>query len=119
MSEHAHQVALVSWWAIAHKAFGLPEFALLAIPNGGHRHVAVAAKLKAEGVRRGIVDLCMPVARGGFHGLWIELKHGRNKPTPEQAEFIKWQEREGYKCAVHYDWMDARQEIENYLKGTQ
>ena len=117
VSEHAHQKALVAWWRIAHKAFGLPERALLAIPNGGHRHPAVAAKLKAEGVRKGIADLCMPVSRGGFHGLWIEMKYSKNKPTPEQAEFIHWQREEGYKCVVCYDWTDARSEIEDYLKG--
>lgn len=119
VSEHQHQCALISWWKIAHKTFGLPEFALLAIPNGGHRHIAVAAKMKAEGVRRGILDLCLPVSRHGYHALWIEMKAGKNKPTPEQIEFIKWQEEEGYKCVVCYDWMDARAEIEGYLKCAQ
>lgn len=118
VSEHAHQKALIAWWSIAHKTFGLPETALFAIPNGGKRHVAVAAKLKAEGVRKGIIDLCLPVSRGGYHGMWIEMKAGRNKPTPEQAEFIRWQREEGYKCVVCYDWTDARAEIEAYLKST-
>jgi len=116
VSEHAHQAALISWWAIAHKAFGLPEYALLAIPNGGMRNKAVAGKLKAEGVRAGIVDLVLPVSRKGYHSLWIEMKHGKNKTTKEQQEFIQWQEAEGSKCVVCYDWMDARAEIEGYLK---
>jgi len=116
MSEHAHQAALISWWAIAHKAFGLPEYALLAIPNGGMRSKAVAGKLKAEGVRAGICDMVLPVSRKGFHGLWLEMKFGTNKPTPEQLEFMRWQQEEGYKCVICYDWMDARAEIEGYLK---
>jgi hypothetical protein len=119
VSEHIHQKALIEWWSNAHKSFGLPECALLAIPNGGQRHPAVAAKLRAEGVRKGICDLVLPVARQGFHSLWVEMKFGKNKPTKEQAEFIRWQQEEGSKCVVCYDWLDAKQEIENYLKGQQ
>lgn len=75
-SEHAEQAALierVAWAAGQH-----PELALLlAIPNGGARHKATAARLKAEGVRAGVPDLFLPVARGGSHGLWIEMKRAR------------------------------------------
>ncbi len=53
----------------------LPELALLfAVPNGGHRHPATGAKLKAEGVKPGVPDLWLPVPRNLFHGLVIELK---------------------------------------------
>ena len=34
------------------------------IPNGGSRHPAEAARLKAQGVKAGVPDLCIPVARG-------------------------------------------------------
>ena len=44
------------------------------VPNGGHRVKAVAAKLKAQGVKAGIPDLVLPMARGGFFGLYIEFK---------------------------------------------
>ena len=63
-SEHQEQAALFRWaWfaQVKHPALAL----LYAIPNGGHRHKAVAARMKAEGVKAGVPDLCLPVARGG------------------------------------------------------
>ena len=76
--EHKIQVALCQWLAAVHTV----EYALtFAVPNGGHRHVAVAAKLKAEGVKRGVPDLFMAVPRGDKHGLFIELKTEKGRPT--------------------------------------
>lgn len=115
MSEHDSQSALITWWSYAHKRYGLPEFALFAVPNGGARHIAVAAKLKAEGVRKGIFDLCLTAPHNGFNSLWIEMKHGRNKLTPEQADFKAFIEGQGGMCAVCWDWQSARKEIEDYL----
>ena len=117
MNEHQEQSALVQWWGLNHKRFKLPEYALFAIPNGGARHVAVAAKLKAEGVRKGVPDLELRVSRNGFHALWIEMKHGKNRPTLEQVEFMKWQEEEGAKCVTCWNWQDAAKEIEVYLSN--
>jgi hypothetical protein len=116
MSEHAHQVALIDWWRLQHKRYGLPEFALLAIPNGGQRNKAVAAKLKAEGVRKGVLDLFMPVPRGVFNGLWIEMKYGYNKLTKEQTEFRAFAEQQRYKVVACWSWEEAKNEIGGYLE---
>ena len=75
-SEHQEQSAVISWWALAHRQYGLPEFALFAIPNGGARDVITGARLKAEGVRRGVVDLMLAKPNGTFSGLFIEMKAG-------------------------------------------
>lgn len=72
-SEHDEQVALFEWAYLAQGRW--PELAMLyAIPNGGHRHKAVAAKMKAEGVKAGVLDICLPVPRGQYHGLYVEMK---------------------------------------------
>jgi hypothetical protein len=85
-----------------------PELKLLyAVPNGGMRNVIVARKLKAEGVRSGVPDLVLPVPRGTFHGLYIEVKHGDNKPTPEQYAWMKALTEQGY-CA---EWRVGSQEV--------
>jgi hypothetical protein len=44
------------------------------VPNDGLRPTVTAARLTTEGVRRGVPDICLPVARGGYHGVYIELK---------------------------------------------
>ena len=114
-SEHVEQVALMRWAAAskaAHPELGL----LLAIPNGGDRHPAVAAKLRSEGVRAGVPDLLLPVARGGSHGLWIEMKRRQGARTsPEQREWIARLAGQGYATAVCRGWDQARETINRYL----
>lgn len=117
MSEHDEQAALIQWWSYAHKRFNLPEYALFAIPNGGARHKAIAGKLKAEGVRKGIPDLELRISRNSYHALWIEMKWGNNKPTKEQAEFMAWQVTQGAKCVICWTWEAAKKEIEDYLRS--
>jgi hypothetical protein len=113
-SEHAEQAALFRWAEFARAR--LPELALLyAVPNGGHRHKATAARLKAEGVKRGVPDVCLPVARSGAHGLYIELKTERGKPTPEQLGWIRALRRQGYAAEVCRGWESACSMIEHYL----
>ena len=115
MSEHDEQVALFRWARLAEGRY--PELALLhAIPNGGARHIAVARKLKAEGVKSGVPDICLPVARGGYHGLYVELKHGSNKPTPEQQAWLERLTAEGYCAEVAWEFEGARELIEAYLR---
>ena len=50
--------------------------------NGGNRDPATAGKMKAMGVRRGVPDLLLPVPRGRFCGLAIELKVWKGSPDP-------------------------------------
>jgi hypothetical protein len=57
---------------------------LYAVPNGGDRNLRVARKLKAEGVLAGVADLCLPAARRGYHGLYIEMKSEEGTATEEQ-----------------------------------
>jgi hypothetical protein len=111
MSEHQHQSAFFDWaqWQI------FPDIELMfAVPNGGQRHPAVAAKLKAEGVKPGVPDVMWPVARGGFIGLAIEFKHGDGNPTKEQRTRIDALQREGWLVAVCWSWEAAARLVKGY-----
>lgn len=120
--EHQEQAALFAWRELAKGRHPGLEL-LLAIPNGGDRHPAVAAKLKAEGVRAGVPDLCLPVPRGRFHGLWIELKApggpGLRKGalSPEQRAWLADLDANGYKAVACWGWEAARNVIVEYLEG--
>lgn len=114
-SEHQEQSDVVSWWGMACAGYGLPRIALFAIPNGGARDMITGARLKAEGVRRGVFDLCLTVARKQFHGLYIEMKVGSNKPSPEQQDFQKHLLAQGYQATVHWNSGDAIDAITAYL----
>lgn len=71
-TEAQEQMTLFSWAAMQSGKY--PELNLLYhVPNGGSRHKAEAGRLRAEGVKAGVPDLCLPVARGQYHGLYIEL----------------------------------------------
>ncbi|MFI3270839.1 MAG: VRR-NUC domain-containing protein, partial [Pseudomonadota bacterium] len=83
--------------------------------NGGHRHIAVASKLKAEGVKAGIPDLFLPVPRGELHGLYIEMKAQGGKVSPAQKAMMKALKGQGYGCIVAYTWNQAFETIKEYL----
>lgn len=73
---------------------------MYAVPNGGKRDPKEAMYLKRSGVKAGVPDMVFPKARHGYHGLYIELKVGRNKPTLNQEEWIEALNRNGYLAKV-------------------
>ena len=93
---------------------GVPDLLLL-VPNGGYRHPAEAKKLKATGTKRGVPDLFLPVARNGKHGLYIEMKYGKNKCTIEQVKWLDWLYKQGYMCKVCWSSEEAIAVIKEYL----
>lgn len=112
-TEHSEQVALVETCL----ASGYPYNLLHAIPNGGKRDAITGARLKAEGARAGIPDLMLPVMRGGFGGLYIELKIDGGRVQPAQAEWHAALRREGYAVAVCYGCDAAWQTVQDYVRG--
>lgn len=116
-TESDEQKALMRWAAYNRGRY--PELALLYhIPNEGQRDPRVGARMRAEGLRKGVPDLCLPVARGGSHGLYIELKRTKGgRVSPEQAEWIDGLLRQGYAACVCRGWEEASREIERYLRG--
>lgn len=63
---------------------------LAAVPNETGLHgqpgAILGARLNREGRRKGWPDLCLPVARQGYHGLFIEMKRSRKKATADQIK---------------------------------
>lgn len=115
-TEDEEQATLFKW-ADTFKA-RLPELALLhAIPNGGKRPISVAVRMKRTGTKAGVPDMFLPVARHGCHGLYIELKRSKGgRISAEQTVWMRELAKQGYRCAVCHGWMQARDEIIDYLK---
>ena len=114
--EAAEQEALFQWAAYLSAQY--PELSLMYhIPNGGSRNVAEAANLKRQGVKAGVPDICLPVARHGFHGLYIEMKAGNNRPSEYQSQWLKSLGEQGYQSVVCYGWREAADVIGAYLAG--
>ena len=115
-TEAQEQMTLFSWAAMQSGKY--PELNLLYhVPNGGSRHKAEAGRLRAEGVKAGVPDLCLPVARGGNHGLYIELKRQRGgRISEEQVRWIEELMKQGYSAAICRGWQEAARTIVEYLQ---
>ena len=113
-SEHSNQVSLFQWANLS--SAKRPELKLLfAIPNGGKRDQVTGAKLKAEGTKAGVPDICLPVARKGYHGMFIELKADKGRVSDKQSTWLHDLADQGYLCSVCFGWESAKQAIESYL----
>lgn len=93
-----------------------PELLLLHhCPNGGSRNKVEAAKLKQMGVKAGIPDLHLPVQKGEYTGLYIEMKYGEGRIEKMQREFLKAAAGYGNYCVVCYGAEEAINVIRDYL----
>ena len=114
--EDEEQIALFNWaaWMACTR---YPELELLHhVPNGGYRNKAEAGRFRAQGVRSGVPDVVLPVARGGWHGLYIELKRTEGgRVSEEQRWWLGKLSAQGYYTAVCKGWEEAKDAIESYL----
>ncbi len=87
------------------------------IANGGQRNPRTAALLKAQGVKPGILDLHLPVPRGPFHGMMIELKKPGEKPVPstDQASYMEFLTENSYCTYCLSDFEAIKAVITAYL----
>ena len=116
ISEAQHQAAVMKWSRQPEIRSKWPELALLYhIPNGGTRDVIEGRHLKQQGVKRGVPDLCLPVARGTYHALYVELKTDTGRETMEQKWWGERLKGQGNMWQVCRGWEAAVATLEWYL----
>jgi hypothetical protein len=115
--EEDSQAAFFQWWSIFAAANRLPEQLCFAVPNGGHRHPAVAAKMKRQGVRAGVLDVHLDIPAGGFHGLRLEFKRLGEKVREGSAQEaqIDALRRRSYNALVVWSTDEAVKAVKAYL----
>lgn len=114
--ESRSQRALINWWQMQCRIFGVPELALFSVPNGGGRSgPRIGAILKAEGLRKGAPDLCLMAKRGAYGALFVEMKTRDGVLSPEQEFYRDMLTAQGYKVVVCRNTMEAIQQITLYL----
>ena len=70
------------------------------------------------GVKAGVPDLFLPVSRGGYAGLFIELKRRRGgQISSEQKAWIAALLNEGYCASVCRGFDAATELIDKYIAG--
>ena len=118
-TEDVEQTQLFAWANFARGKY--PELTLMYhIPNGGKRSKAEAVRFKAQGVKAGVPDICLPVPRGKYHGLYIELKRVKGgRVSAAQEEYIDALRKQGYRVEVCFGMEQARDVIVEYLEFSQ
>lgn len=131
-TEHGHQSAIFCWSSLPEIRTKYPQLKYMyAIPNGFFGTAKSKATMKAEGLKAGVPDICLPFPRRLNmgkqlkYGLYIELKVPEkqrvNNPlagcSDEQLEFIHFLVEENYAVTVCYGWEQARDCIVQYLEG--
>lgn len=124
--EHLQQVIFFKY--VRAKALTDERYKMIyAVPNGDKRHIAVAKRLKDEGLTSGIPDISVDVACNGYHGLKIEMKSKKGvihkgkvttrkgRLTETQKEYKPLFEKHGYKYVVCYSADEAIKELKNYF----
>lgn len=106
-TEHEEQREFVRWFRQTY-----PSVRVFAVPNGGARNIATAARLKLEGVTRGVPDLCIPAWR-----LWVEMKRKKNSRVDEaQKDWHQYLEGIGHTVVIGHGWQDAAEKIETFKR---
>lgn len=116
--EHQEQAKVFQWAADHELQYPDLEW-LFAVPNFsgrlGKKTAQHGARLKAEGRKAGVLDMWLPVKRGGRPGMVIEMKAGHNRPTAEQQKWISHLARQGWVVLVSYSAENAIRNLEEYL----
>jgi len=114
--EYLDQKALFTWAAL------IPELKWMhSIPNGAvlagdkQKRAIQMRTLKATGLKPGVWDVFLPLPRNGYHGLYIEMKAGKNKLSDNQEDFGQEVHENGYLTHVCYGWDEAKRVISDYI----
>lgn len=113
-TEDQEQATLIQWCeSNARKYEGINR--IFAVPNGGYRNKRNAVTLKRTGTKAGVPDLCIPVPKGKYHGMWIEMKR-RKKFTvsDEQNDWQAYLNSAGYYAVIAHGCDEAIQYIKEY-----
>lgn len=108
------QKAFIRWLKAVYPTLARSSYK---ISNEGKRSFKVAAMMKAEGMVKGMVDLCIPVQSTPYGALYIEFKGPKGKLTPEQKEVMENLIHLGNHCVICWTTEEAIQETERYLMG--
>lgn len=112
--ESNEQIVIMDWLRLQY-----PNLVKYTMHIGNERKSSYFAGyiMKRMGVLKGASDLFIAWPCNGFHGLFLELKTKKRKPTAEQLAFIDRMNNVGYFAKVCYGADDGISTIQNYIKN--
>ncbi len=88
--------------------------------SAGRRRGKGIGWAKQQGLRKGIPDIHIPIPRGNFHGLWIELKREDEKEaevSEAQKAWLAFLNLHGHCARVCYGCDSAMETVKRYMNG--
>lgn len=81
-----------------------------------NRKFGIIAKMKKEGMLTGLPDVCIPYARKGFHGLYIEMKRQKGGVLSVDQKIVgQLLKDQGYKVEVCKGFAEAKKIVDEYF----
>ncbi len=125
--EHTEQCFAIFWCELNKEKYPCLG-RIYAIPNMGKHHVSFRVKQAKEGLKKGMLDLCLPwpkvteIEINGqkyfskvVHGLYIEMKIRPNGLSPEQKEWKEYFNSVGYETHVAWSGEQCIDILKNYV----
>jgi len=110
----AIEQAKVIAWAKNHENIYPCLWLLHCSLNGVKMTKAQAGRAIAQGMKKGVADLFLPVKMGIYGGLYIEMKSEKGRTSIDQSKFLKAVSDNGYAAFVCYSAVDAIDKIKAY-----
>jgi len=112
LSEFAIQKEIIKW---SNSILALRKL-VIHIPNEGKRETITGKNLQSIGMIAGVADLFIPIARNGYHGIWIEVKSQKGHLSESQRIFLSRMEQQGYLTATVRSLEQFQDIVNRYLK---
>lgn len=122
-TEHAHQTALFCWCNQNLQKYPELEWFYCIQNEEKSGSIIRGNRSRVSGTKKGVSDTCLPVKRGLYSGLYIELKKLSLKPkkkgkggvSDEQLKFGAFVQSQGFGFVVCYGWEEAANILVAYL----
>jgi len=116
VSEHQIQSLFFKLVSLHERTYPMLKI-MFAVPNAAKRSMSLAAMLKAEGMRSGVPDVVFPYYNGKYHGLALEFKSAKGKPTENQLLWMTNLQEYGWDCFIVNDADEAWKIVLDYIKN--
>jgi len=82
--------------------------------NGVKMTKAQAVRAIAQGMKKGVADLFLPVKKGVYSGLYIEMKSEKGRTSIDQSKFLTAVSENDYLAHICYSAVEAIDKIKGY-----
>ena len=110
----AIEQAKVVAWAKRHEHIYPYLWLLHCSLNGVKMTKAQAVRAIAQGMKKGVADLFLPVKKGVYSGLYIEMKSEKGRTSIDQSKFLTAVSENDYLAHICYSAVEAIDKIKGY-----